>query len=95
MAIPNGSGSEILQRGWFAGLTNTNVYAMFDGTIATTTSSNAVPTNIIITVISIVILLGDVNLIDSEKNFNILENKDKQLYINYLFDILYEKIIVY
>ena len=54
MAIPTGSGSEVLQRGWFENVSNTNIYAMFDGTVSTTTSSNAVPTNIIITVLNII-----------------------------------------
>ena len=53
MTIPSGSGTEILQRGWFADLSDTVIYAKFDGTISTTSSSNAVPTNNIITVLNI------------------------------------------
>ena len=53
MAIPSGSGSEILQRGWYENLSNTDIFAMFDGTVATTTTSNAVPTNKIVTVLNI------------------------------------------
>ena len=53
MAIPSGSGSEILQRGWYENLINTDIFAMFDGTVATTTTSNAVPTNKIVTVLNI------------------------------------------
>ena len=53
MAIPSGSGSEILQRGWYENLSSTDIFAMFDGTVATTTNTNAVPTNKIVTVLNI------------------------------------------
>ena len=52
MAIPSGSGSEVLQRGWFPTLTNTNIYALFTGAISNATTSNAVPTNHIITILN-------------------------------------------
>ena len=45
MAIPTGGGSEVLQRGWFPALSNTEIYALFTGAISTTTTSNAVPAN--------------------------------------------------
>jgi hypothetical protein len=53
MALPTGSGSELLQRGWFPALSSTAVYALFTGVISTTTTSNAVPTDHIITVLSV------------------------------------------
>ena len=54
MALPSGSGSELLQRGWFPALSATAVYALFTGAISTTTTSNAVPTDHIITVLNVI-----------------------------------------
>ena len=51
MAIPTGGGSEVLQRGWFPALSNTEIYALFTGAISTTATSNAVPANNIITML--------------------------------------------
>ena len=52
MAIPSGSGSEILQRGWYENLSSTDIFAMFDGTVATTTTTNAVPAHKIVTLLN-------------------------------------------
>ena len=52
MAIPSGGGSEILQRGWFENLSTTYIYAMFNGTVATTTTTNAVPAHTIVTLLN-------------------------------------------
>ena len=52
MAIPSGGGSEILQRGWCPAVSGTDVYALFTGVISTTTTSNAVPADNIISMLS-------------------------------------------
>ena len=52
MAIPSGGGTEVLQRGWFPTLTNTNIYALFTGAISNSTTSNAVPSDHIITILN-------------------------------------------
>ena len=54
MAIPSGSGTEVLQRGWFHGLSAADVFAKFDGTQSSTTNTNAVPAHTIITILNIV-----------------------------------------
>tara|TARA_Y100000310_G_scaffold33252_1_gene31425 strand:+ start:51 stop:437 length:387 start_codon:yes stop_codon:yes gene_type:complete len=52
MAIPSAGGSEILQRGWFPALSNSEVYAVFTGAISSTSTSNAVPAHNIISMLS-------------------------------------------
>jgi len=60
MAIPSGSGTEVLKRTTVDGFSNSNTAFRWDGTMATVgTATYTVPANHIITVISIIFIERD------------------------------------
>lgn len=94
MAIPSGSGSEVLKRTTIHAQSNTVTSFRFDGTMATTgTSTYTVPANHIITVISIIVCeqggaseTFSIFMNDGSRNIGLIQDNALSAYNSFVFN---------
>lgn len=94
MAIPSGSGSEVLKRTFISAQSNTATSFRWDGTVATTgTSTYTVPTNHIITVVSIVVCeqananeVINIYIYDGANNYQMIQEQALDAYNTFVWN---------